>query len=309
MSAFRAGSRLERAGGIRLALNADTTPLAVSDTLVFKSFEDRAREAAAAGFDAVNADRSEEGLTPRKVKEVLERHHLQVASGFFQGPLYDPAREAEILEEARRQLEFSEAVGQNVLFVSAHVSPAERHAWAGRIRPGVGPALSGGQFACMARLLEKIGGTWKQRGVRLCFHPHAATYVEAPHEIERLMEATDPERVWLGPDTGHLLLGGADPVEIVRRYFDRLGALHVKDVDAAVLERVRAEGLDYRQACAAGIWTELGHGCVDFPRLFRYLRKRHWSGWVIVETDHTRYDTALESSRDSRRYLREVIGV
>jgi sugar phosphate isomerase/epimerase len=57
------------------------------------------------------------------------------------------------------------------------------------------------------------------------------------------------------------------------------------------------------------VWTELGTGDVDFGALFQLLRQKEWSGWVIVETDHTQLGTALESSMVSRRYLRETFGL
>ena len=294
---------------IRLALNADTTPLSISDTLVFKSCRERAREASESGFPAVNVDRSEPGLTPEKVKDILTRYELEVASGFFHGRFYDAEDQEKLLGEAGLQAEFSGAIGQTCLFVSAFVHPPERHAVAGSVRAGESVALSRQQFEQMARTLERIARLWQEAGIEMCFHPHVATYVEAPHEIEQLMELTDPSLVKLGPDTGHLFLGGGDPLEIIRRYFDRVGSIHIKDVKAEVVEEARREGLDYRQACGRGVWTEIGSGAIDFPSFFAFLRERDWSGWMIVETDHTGLPTALESSKASRRYLKEVIGI
>jgi inosose dehydratase len=294
---------------LKLALNADTTPLAVSDVLVFKSLEERAREAAAAGFPAVNVDRSEPGLTPEKASAILERHGLEVASGFFHGQFHDPALRDALLREARLQAEFSKAIGQSCLFVSAFVSPPERSAIAGSIRPDDETSLDESQFKIMARILEEIARMWLDYGVSMCFHPHAATYVEAPWEIERLLAMTDAELVRFGPDTGHLLLGGAEPIDLIERHFERVHALHIKDARLQVIERARREGLDYRQTCALGVWTEIGSGDIDFPRLFRLLKDRDWSGWVIVETDHTELPTALESSLRSRNHLREAFGI
>lgn len=294
---------------IRLALNADTTPLSISDTLLFKSFEERAREASEAGFTAVNADRGEPGLTPGRVRAIADRYGLAVASGFFHGHFHCCEQEKALLRGAREQALFSSALGQECIFVSAFVSPPERHALAGRIKPGEPVSLTAEQMRAMARVLEKIAGLWSQFGIVLCYHPHAATYIEAPHEIEQLMEATDPQLVKLGPDTGHLLFGGSDPLAVVEKYWDRIAALHLKDVDLAVLAQVRREPLDYRHACARGVWTELGNGGVDFPALFAMLRSKGWGGWAIVETDHTRLNSALESSLASRAYLRQTIGL
>jgi len=293
---------------LRLALNADTTPLSVSDTLVFKSLRARAQEAAEAGFPAVNVD-EEEGLTPDEARRITERLGIEIASGFFHGAFYQPEQEEHIFQAAVRKAEFAHALGQDCLFVSAYVYPRERHLRAGRIEPDEPVALNDLQFVQMARLLERIAELWKEYGISLCYHPHAATYIEAPHEIERLMDTTDPSLILFGPDTGHLFFGGANPGRLIRRYFTRLGAIHLKDVRADVLAQVRAERLDYREACARGVWTELGTGEIDFPALFRFLRENEWSGWVIVETDHTRYPTALESSQVSRKYLKDVIGL
>lgn len=295
--------------GLRLALNADTTPLSLSDTLVFKSTEERAREAFDAGFTAVNVDSAEPGLTPEKARRILENYGLQVASGFFHGPFYFPEEEDRLYAEAVRQAEFSRQLGQQYLFASALVSPPERHTLVGRVQPGGPVSLTEEQFRQMARLLDRIARLWKDYGISLCYHPHVATYVEAPHEIEKLMELTDSQLVKFGPDTGHIFFGGGDPMDFIHRYYSRLGALHIKDVKGEIVQQVRQEKLDYREACARGVWTEIGSGDIDFPSLFEMLRERGWSGWVIVETDHTSLPTALESSKVSRQYLKENLGL
>lgn len=294
---------------LRLALNADTTPLSISDSLIFKSAEERAREACEAGFTAVNVDRGEAGLTPEKAKNILQKYGLKVASGFFHGAFYHREEEDRLYREAIRQAEFSQELGHDCLFVSALVPEPKRYAQVGRIKPGDPASLSDEQFSQMAQLLERIGRLWKKYGIALCFHPHVATYVEAPHEIEKLMELTDPELVRFGPDTGHIFFGGGDPLALVDRYFNRVGAIHIKDVNRSVVEQVRKEGLDYRQACGRGVWTEIGTGDFDFPALFKMLRTCNWSGWIIVETDHTQLPTALKSSKLSRQYLKEKIGI
>jgi inosose dehydratase len=293
---------------IKLALNADTTPLSISDTLVFKSTLERVREAWGAGFEAVNVD-EEEGVSTEDARAILDEYRMEIASGFFHGPFYLPEEGERIFAAAVRKAEFSRAMGQTCVFVSAQVSPPERHAIAGRVQPGEPVSLSEAQFVLMARRLERIARLWKDYGIDLYYHPHAATYVEAPHEIELLLQITDPDLVRFGPDTGHLFFGGGDPIDFIERYFSRLGGIHLKDVKKSVLQRVREEKLNYRQACALGVWTELGNGAIDFEYLFKFLREKQWSGWVIVETDHTELQNALQSSRVSRKYLKEVINL
>src|SRR5688572_29253604 len=119
---------------IRLALNPDTTPLSISDTLVFKSTAQRVREAAEAGFAAVNVD-EEEGLTAEDARRILQEYRMEVASGFFHGAFYLPEEDDRIYDAAKAKAEFARALRQRFLFVSALVSPPERRAIAGRVRP------------------------------------------------------------------------------------------------------------------------------------------------------------------------------
>jgi inosose dehydratase len=69
--------------------------------------------------------------------------------------------------------------------------------------------------------------------VRLCLHPHAGTAVESRADIDRVMAATDPDRVWVCPDTGHLLTAGDDPAAAITAWASRVAAIHLKDVDRA----------------------------------------------------------------------------
>src|SRR5881409_594641 len=111
-------SRWEPMCPIKLALNADTTPLSISATLVFKSTFKRVREAWGAGFEAVNVD-EEPGLSADGAKAILDDYHMEIASGFFQGPFYFAEEEERIFAAAVHKAEFAQALGQTCLFVSA----------------------------------------------------------------------------------------------------------------------------------------------------------------------------------------------
>ena len=189
---------------------------------------------------------------------------LKAASGFFHAPFQIKKQEKRILLEARRQADFSSRLGQTCLFVSALVFSEKRFHLAGRIRPGEAVSLNENEMLQTARVLERIAEIWLEREIQLCFHPHVGTYIEAPHEIEWLLEMSDRELVKLGPDTGHLFFGGAEPVDFIGRHLERVGALHIKDVHRNVVDRVRREGLNYRQASALGVWTEIGSGRHQF---------------------------------------------
>ena len=82
----------------------------------------------------------------------------------------------------------------------------------------------------------------EEYGLRVQFHSHADSHVGYQREIERFVEATDPRYVNLCLDTGHVSYYGGDNVEIIRRYPERIGYLHLKQVDPAVDRPRRGRG-------------------------------------------------------------------
>ena len=69
-----------------------------------------------------------------------------------------------------------------------------------------------------------------QRGVTAVLHPHVGTMVETRADVDRVLAGS---AIPLCLDTGHLLIGGTDPVELARTVPDRVAHVHLKDVDAA----------------------------------------------------------------------------
>jgi inosose dehydratase len=141
-----------------------------------------------------------------------------------------------------------------------------------------------------------------------CFHNHAGSYVETRDELDRVLSLTDPALVFVGLDTGHLAYGGGDVADFCRANAPRIKALHLKDVNPAILTQARNQKWTYRQAQDHGLWTELGEGLVDFPSSFASLRAANYTGWVIAEIDRTMLPTPLDSIRHSYNYLRRLIG-
>jgi inosose dehydratase len=119
--------------------------------------------------------------------------------------------------------------------------------------------------------------------VPAAFHPHTATYIESPAEVAALLEATDPALVKIAFDTGHTLVGGGDPVELARTARDRISHLHLKDVDAGLLAKVRSRELSVEAAWDAGLFCPFGQGAVDFAAVLAELDG--FDGWGVVEQD------------------------
>lgn len=242
----------------------------------------------------------------------LEEHGLALAGGWVALRLTEPDGLKEDLAMLDRALDSFEAAAEGV---EPRWRPKPTLADAGsdarRANPGRGKDLPeiGLDEAGWQRLAD---GVWRAaercraRGLEPTFHHHACTYVEAPHEVERFLELTD---VGLCLDTGHLLLGGGDPVQAIRNWGDRVNHIHVKDARLDVLDHVIAERAGMLEVWKRGAFCALGTGDVDVEGFLAALRARGYEGWLVVEQDRIPapgepVDAAAQDQVRNRAYLR-----
>ncbi len=266
-------------------------------------------EIAQAGYEGAPANPRDE-RSAQELAALYARYGLKPAPGYFGADFWRKDQHAQIMERARRFASFTREVGCTELYVApggfdyVTTSGRTRREVAGHVSPA--DALSDEEYQQFAEALNQVGEITLHEGVRSCFHNHVGTVIETRDEIERLLGLVDPDLIFLGPDTGHLAWAGVDVVAFCHDYATRIKTLHVKDIDAAVLERGRAQQWDYGTFSKNGIFTELGEGFVDFPAIFDILRTAGFEGWVIAETDVTQKATALESVTISRAYLKRI---
>ena len=176
---------------------------------------------AAAGYDAV--DLGPRGLfgTGRALADALAGRGLLLCGAWIDLPLTgDDAGFDAALARALPVLE------DLALLARAQDGPPPRPTLADagdearRARPGGGPGLEadGRAWAALVEHLECVCALARGLGLEPTFHHHAATYVETPAEIDRLLGDTS---VGLTLDSGHLLLAGGDPLEGLDRWRDR----------------------------------------------------------------------------------------
>jgi inosose dehydratase len=147
------------------------------------------------------------------------------------------------------------------------------------------------------RLLETYG-------VRLGEHPHTGSLIETREDIARLMDATDPRYFFLAPDTGHLLAGGSDPVEIFTTYRDRIVHAHLKDY-----KKPEPPSTALSSGAARGSFVALGEGSIDFPGIIDRVVSRPFDGWLDVELDGGRGRDPGDVAREARAYLTGTLGL
>ena len=99
------------------------------------------------------------------------------------------------------------------------------------------------------------------------------------------MESTDPERVSLLLDTGHIAFAGGDPVEMIEKFGPRIKHVHFKDLRAEVEEAAETEQLSFLQAVKRGVFTVPGDGRIDFVPIIEALNEIDYRGWIVVEAE------------------------
>jgi len=267
-------------------------------------------EIAQAGYEGAPCGPGE-GETAKGLVERYASYGLKPAPGYLSGNFWDLAHRTTILERARVLAEFMAGVGCTEVYVASGGfgsvvtrSGRTRSQASGHVRPE--EMLTDEQFKQFADTLNELGRITAAAGVKSCFHNHVGSFIETREEVDRLFSLVDRSVVFQGPDIGHLVWGGVDPVQFCRDYAESIKSVHIKDIDPRVLQRGVEEDWDYAQYSNAGIFAELGEGMVDFPAIFDILRGAKYEGWLVVETDRTTKATALESAVISRRYLRSI---
>jgi inosose dehydratase len=246
------------------------------------------------------------------LRDNLERHGLALVGGWIPLRFTEPDHLGADLDAMSGTLDLYEAAGATrARPVLADGGSPERSANPGRAATDRSLGLDEAGWRRFADGLARAVELARRRSFEPVFHHHTATYVEAPWEIERLLELSD---VALLLDTGHLALGGGDPVQGLRDWRGRVEHVHVKDYRRDVLDRVLAERADMEEAWRRGVFCELGTGEVDFAAFFAELEAGGYEGWVVVEQDRIpRPDEdpaeAAEAQARNRRWLTEHVGL
>ena len=158
--------------------------------------------------------------------------------------------------------------------------------------------------------LNKLGKIAADRGFKLCFHHHMGTVVQTSEETDRMMAGTDPKYVFLCYDTGHFTFAGEDPLTMLKKYVDRVGHVHLKDMRLPVVEEARKNHWSFLQAVRNGAFTVPGDGDVDFDPVFKTLSDAGYQGWLLVEAEQDPAQAnPLEYAMKGRAYIKEHTGL
>ncbi len=210
-------------------------------------------------------------VAPAARAQQLASYGLRAVGGFLPVLLHDPSHDP--MPEVNRFIDSCIACGADVVVLAAYTGVDGYDAR---------PELDDAGWATLLDNLDRISDHARTRGVAAALHPHVGTMVETGEETGRVLSGS---RVGLCVDTGHLLVGGGDPVAITAAHPHRVEHVHLKDVDAAMAERVRSGETTFGAAVRDGMFRPLGQGDVDIAAMVRTLESAGYDGWYVLEQD------------------------
>lgn len=270
------------------------------------TFEQCISEMALAGFTG-----TEIGNKYPKDPEVLEQYlnirGLKVASAWFSAFLTTKPFE-ETAEAFKAHRDFLHAMGAKVIVVAE-----QGHSIQGIMTAPVfddKPVFTDEEWKKLAEGLEKLGDLAHEKDMEIVYHHHMGTGVQTTEEIDRLMEMTDPDKVKLLFDTGHLVFSGENPIAVYNRHQDRIKHIHFKDIRQETAEEVEKEKDSFLNGVKKGVFTVPGDGMIDFTPIWTAIHASDYEGWIVVEAEQ---DPAkanpFEYAVKARSYIREVTGL
>jgi len=157
------------------------------------------------------------------------------------------------------------------------------------------PWYTGGPFSledCKKSVerLNYLGEKCKAHGLQFCWHNHNKEFIEMESWLpfDYLMNNTDPSVVKCELDIYWVRKGGADPVEMLKKYRGRYLILHIKDM---------APGTAMDFECP-------GNGIIDFKAVFREAYSQEIDHFMVERDNVPDGMACLKSASEYLKNLR-----
>lgn len=238
---------------------------------------------------------------PDEVKAELAEYGMTLMGGFTPVVLHDPAQRQATIDSATATAKLFQRAGATK-FISAVVQD-----WDWSIpRP-----LSADEQKHMVEMFGVIDEICAEHGLQQVLHSHVQTVVETKDDINRVLDTCD---VNFCLDTGHMAIGGQDPVAFAKEAMERVGHVHLKDVRLDMVPPVLRREVTLMAATQAGLFTPLGQGDVDILGVVETLEAAGYRGWYVIEQDTAITDGLpaegegpITQVRTSMQYLTDVV--
>lgn len=242
------------------------------------SLETCLSEARLAGYKGVELGRKFP-RDPAVLGPILERHALDLVSGWYSARLLERSVEDEI-KAMRPHARLLRTLGAKAM-VFAEVS---RCVHGERSIPlSKRPRLAENEWRPFCERLDAVARHLEKEGLKLAYHHHMGTVIQGEDEIDRMMASTKAAGLLL--DTGHLVFAGGEPMRALERHAARIVHVHCKDIRRDQLARARSDDLSFLDAVLGDVFAVPGDGSIDFEPILRALAQRGYAGWLVVEAD------------------------
>ncbi|GGW28932.1 sugar phosphate isomerase/epimerase family protein [Streptomyces xantholiticus] len=219
---------------------------------------------------------------PFRLAEETSRRGLDVSAGtVFTGLHHGPAVWDETWAHVSDIAALTQAMGASHLVV---IPSFWRDDKTGRVLED--RTLTQEQWRHLTQQTERLGHEVRERyGLEIVVHPHADTHIDTEENVTRFLDATDPDRVSLCLDTGHYAYCGGDSVKLIETYGERIGYLHLKQVDPQILAQVVADEVPFGPAVGRGVMCEPPAGVPALEPVLTAAQSLGVELFAIVEQD------------------------
>ncbi|KUL67052.1 MULTISPECIES: sugar phosphate isomerase/epimerase family protein [Streptomyces violaceusniger group] len=169
------------------------------------------------------------------------------------------------------------------------------------------PTLTAEQWRHLSTGMERLGREVRERfGLDIVVHPHADTHIDTEENVARFLDATDSDLVSLCLDTGHYAYCGGDSVKLIETYGERIGYLHLKQVDPEILADVVENEVPFGPAVQRGVMCEPPNGVPELGPVLTAAQNLDVDLFAIVEQDMYPCppDQPFPIAERTRRFLR-----
>jgi inosose dehydratase len=243
---------------------------------------------------------------PVKLSEQLDEYDMGVLAGTVFEHLHRPDSWDAVWTQVTNVAALTQALGGKHIVV---IPDVWRHHKTGE--PVENRELTADQWNHKTTGLDALGRRiLEEYGLHVQFHSHADSHVGYQPDIERLLESTNPEWVNLCFDTGHIAYYGGDCLELIAKYPDRIGYLHLKQINPLVVAQVLDKDLSFPEAVRMGAMIEPPLGVPDMPPLLEAVAGLGRDIEGIIE--HDLYpcspDLPLPIAKRTKAYLSSCSG-
>ncbi len=255
---------------------------------------------AAIGFTAVKAD-VPEGMSAAEYARWIAGYGLAPSLSLFSSPFDETINITAEIERAKRFAADQVELGLDRTMISSMAVPARM------AEPAVGADFDEDRLQLAIENCGIVCQTLQSSGLRPLHHSHIGGVFETEAEITRLLDTLGPDVIGFGPDTGHLRWAGVDPVAMIRRYADRTGGIHIKDVFPDYLDPASRVGMSYREVTSTQrVWAEPGLGVLDFDAVVAAM-PADYDGDYMIEVDVPSVESRYDSHQMSFDWARQAL--